>query len=187
MSIATDITGSAGGGDVAQAFSLLAVVANPDVYGAKLKALVEATEENKKFLALVGPANEILAMREKAAADKAEADRLLKQARTEADSLKAAAKEEAAAVVATARADADKRSKAAAAKEAQAAAKEAAAQKIQQEADDAAKSAAALQAALDAEKKELAAARAQAERDKAAAQAEKAALIAKHKAFIESL
>jgi chromosome segregation ATPase len=85
--ISTDITGSSGG-DAAQVFSLLAVVADPDAYGAKLKKLVAATEEHKKFVALVGPADQIAALRVEATADRAAAAQELSAAITEAKRLK---------------------------------------------------------------------------------------------------
>jgi hypothetical protein len=92
--ISTDITGGVGG-DAAQVFNLLTVVANPEAYSAKLKALVEATEENKKFIALVAPASEIMRIREEIAGDKAAAKQVLKDAKQDADALKAGAKADA--------------------------------------------------------------------------------------------
>lgn len=86
--IATDITGSANG-NASQVFSLLAVVADPEAYGAKLKALVTATEEQKKYVELVAPASEILEMRKQIALDKAEATKVLADAKTESAKLKA--------------------------------------------------------------------------------------------------
>ena len=86
--ISTDITGSSGG-DASQVFSLLAVVADPEAYGAKLKALVAATEENKKYIGLVAPASEIVSIRQQIASDKAAATKLLEDAKTESAKLKA--------------------------------------------------------------------------------------------------
>ena len=88
--ISTDITGGTGG-DASQVFNLLAVVANPEVYGEKLKALVTATDEHKKFVALVAPASEIMEMRKQTAIDKLEAIKLVADARAEAAALTAAA------------------------------------------------------------------------------------------------
>lgn len=85
--IANDITGSAGG-DASQVFNLLAVVANPDMYAKKLTEMVNATEENKKFVALVGPANEILQLRDEAKKDREEAQKYLLQAKTDAAAVK---------------------------------------------------------------------------------------------------
>ena len=88
--ISTDITGGAGG-DASQVFNLLAVVANPEVYGEKLKALVTATDEHKKFVALVAPASEILELRKQIALDKQAAVKLVADARAEAAEITAAA------------------------------------------------------------------------------------------------
>jgi hypothetical protein len=85
--ISTDITGNSGG-DASQVFNLLAVVANPDMYAKKLTEMVNATEENKKFVALVGPANEILQLREGAKQDREAAKKELLQAKTDAAAVK---------------------------------------------------------------------------------------------------
>lgn len=87
--ISTDITGNSGG-DASQVFNLLAVVANPDLYAKKLTDMVNATEENKKFVALVGPANEILQIKEDSKRDREEAQKELQQAKADAESKKAA-------------------------------------------------------------------------------------------------
>ena len=105
--ISTDITGNAGG-DASQVFNLLAVVANPDMYAKKLTEMVNATEENKKFLALIGPANEILQLREDAKKDREEAQKELLQAKSDAADKKAAATLAGKEVVAKAEADAAK-------------------------------------------------------------------------------
>jgi hypothetical protein len=85
--ISNDITGNAGG-DASQVFNLLAVVANPDMYAKKLTEMVNATEANKKFVALVGPANEILQLRDEAKKDREEAKKELLQAKTDAAAAK---------------------------------------------------------------------------------------------------
>jgi hypothetical protein len=66
--IHTDITG--GNSDASQVFNLLAVVANPDVYAEKMRTLMDATAEHNRLLALIGPASEILAIREQVDKDK---------------------------------------------------------------------------------------------------------------------
>ncbi len=86
--ISNDITGNSAG-DASQVFNLLAVVANPEAYGAKLKALVTATEENKKYVELVAPASEIIELKKQAALDKAAAAKLLEDAKVEAAKIKA--------------------------------------------------------------------------------------------------
>jgi hypothetical protein len=86
--ISTDITGHVGD-NASHLFSLLAVVADPDAYAAKLKALVDATEEHKKFVSLVSPASEVLRAREEISADKLTAKQDLAAARAEATKIKA--------------------------------------------------------------------------------------------------
>ena len=55
MSIATDITGGAGG----SASQLLDLLANQDAYKAKLQAMENATAEYKKYVDAVGTATEV--------------------------------------------------------------------------------------------------------------------------------
>lgn len=100
--IATDITGSATG-DVSQVFNLLAVVANPELYGDKLKALVEATEEHKKYLALVAPASEIVTIRQQIDSDKAKAKEVLIESKAKAKQVVKSAEDDAARIVAEAK------------------------------------------------------------------------------------
>jgi cell division septum initiation protein DivIVA len=101
MSIASDITGGVGG-DAAQVFTLLSVVSNPEVYAEKLKALVEATEANKKIVALVGPASEIMQIRKDIEADKAAAKTGLADARKQASTVVSDANKKAKAILAEA-------------------------------------------------------------------------------------
>ena len=63
MGIANSITGDSSSN---QLMDLLTVVANPDVYKAKLDALDVATAENKKYVEAIGPASEIVALRDQA-------------------------------------------------------------------------------------------------------------------------
>jgi hypothetical protein len=84
MSISSSITGGPVNNDAAQVFSLLSVIANPESYNEKLNALVEATEENKKIIALVGPASEILKIREEIEEDKADAKAIVADAKKKA-------------------------------------------------------------------------------------------------------
>jgi len=88
--ISTDITGNSGG-DASQVFNLLAVVANPDMYAKKLTEMVNATEENKKFVALAGPASDILQLRDDAKKDREEAHKELQKAKIDAAGIKDAA------------------------------------------------------------------------------------------------
>jgi cell division septum initiation protein DivIVA len=82
MSITNNIDGSSGSSN--QLLELLSVVSNPKVYEAKVKSLQEATDENKKYVELVGPASEIIELREKAKADAAKAEKLLEDAKAQA-------------------------------------------------------------------------------------------------------
>ena len=184
--ISTDITGNAGG-DASQVFSLLAVVANPAVYGEKLKALVAATEENKKFLALVAPANEILDLREQAEKDRKLAIAELDAAKQAAAQTKAKATSDAAAEIAAAK-------KEAAALVAAAKQKNADAEAVSAKASKAAEEVNTALAALDAQKAALASELAACEKQREMYEKAKkdvastrAALIALHKRHIEEL
>jgi len=81
MSIANSITG---GSSSNQLMDLLAVVANPEVYKAKLDALDAATAENKKYVEALGPASEIVALRDEAKVAVQAAKEALEQAKTNA-------------------------------------------------------------------------------------------------------
>jgi cell division septum initiation protein DivIVA len=89
-----------------QLFDLLTVVSNPEVYQAKLKKLEDAIEENKKFVALVGPASDVLALKKKAQEDAAAAQEVLAEAKTKAQGIVADATSEAALIVSKAKAEA---------------------------------------------------------------------------------
>ena len=106
--ISTDITGSNANGDASQVFNLLAVVANPDVYAEKVRTLMQATEEHKKFLALVAPANEIVDLREQIGKDREAAKAELEAAKAAAEQIKAEAKAGVATVIADAKKEAGK-------------------------------------------------------------------------------
>jgi hypothetical protein len=184
MSIATNITGGASSN---QLMDLLAVVANPDVYKAKLDALDAATAENKKYIELAAPASEILAMREQIKAKNAEADAELADAKERAANAVKEAKEKADSLVSTAQAKADILLAAAAENKAyrdsvlaQAKAELAAAQQAK---DDALKA----QAIAEAKASELTQALEAAEAAKAEAEAVKADILAKHQAFVQGL
>ena len=184
MSIATSITG---GGASNQLMDLLAVVANPDVYKAKIDALDAATAENRKYVELAAPASEILVMREQIKAKNAEADAELADAKTRSAAALKEAKEKAASLVAAAQAKADglvaaaTENKAAAdSLLAQAKAELAAAQKVTADAVKAQASAQAKEQVLSKALEDAAAAQAEAE-------AVKADILAKHQAFVQGL
>jgi spore maturation protein CgeB len=184
MSIATSITG---GGASNQLMDLLAVVANPDVYKAKIDALDAATAENKKYVELAAPASEILVMREQIKAKNAEADAELADAKDRAANAVKEAKEKAASLVSAAQAKADALVAAATENKAatdalmaQAKAELAAAQKATADAVKAQASAQAKEQVLSKALEDAAAAQAEAE-------ATKADILAKHQAFVEGL
>lgn len=83
--IATSIDGSVGGSN--QLLDLLAVVANPESYAEKVKRLEEATAENKKYVELVAPAADILELRAKAREALTEAEESLRKAKAEAEKI----------------------------------------------------------------------------------------------------
>ena len=105
--ISTNIDGSVGGSN--QLFDLLLeVVAKPDAYTEKLKALEEATAENKKIVALVAPAAEIVDLRDQLKADKEQLKQELKDAKDQAAKKLAEANEQAAVIRNEAQAEASK-------------------------------------------------------------------------------
>lgn len=84
--IATNIDGSAPNTNNAL-LDLLKVVADPAAYAAKAKELEDATANYQKLVALAGPASEIVAMRERIAADQKEAKADLAAAKAKAAGL----------------------------------------------------------------------------------------------------
>jgi hypothetical protein len=86
---------------------LSTLLADPTVYADKLKALTEATAENKKYVDLVGPASEIVANRAQAALDRAAAAQAVADAKTLAISIVGDAQADAAAILADAQGQAD--------------------------------------------------------------------------------
>jgi hypothetical protein len=184
MSISTSITGGSGSN---QLLDLLALVSNPDAYKAKVDALEAATAENKKYVEAIGPASEIIALREQAAAQKIEAEALVTKANADATAIVADAKAQAAELVSTAQTKATDATAKAKVAEDKAAASTAAAQALMNEAiiaQDKADKALATIASLNAAAQQ---AKADAEAAKKDAEATKANILAKHQAFIESL
>lgn len=186
MAISNSIDGSSNS-SVNQIFDLLAVMADPKAYNEKLKALQDANEQNQKLIQLVGPAQEIPALREKAAKElqdaKDSAKVIVSKAQSEADEIVNAAHQSAA----KEKADADDMKKAASAALAEA-------KKKAKELDAEIAKAKAERLALETDRKNLAASEEQAAYAKhaaevaaAAAKSQRDAIIAKHKAFIESL
>jgi cell division septum initiation protein DivIVA len=184
MSIATSITG---GSSSNQLLDLLAVVANPDVYKAKLDALDAATAENKKYVEAIGPASEVVALRDEAKEKVAKAKDTLAQAEVRAEQMRQAANDSANATLTEARAKADAIiEEATTAKSlaeellAQTQAEAVATKKAKAEAAKA-------QASAQAREQELIQTLEDAKTAKAEAEAIKADILAKHQEFIQGL
>ena len=184
MSISTSITGGNASNPL---LDLLAVVANPDVYKAKLDALDAATAENKKYVEALGPASEIFQLRDQAKALREEAANYQKSAIAKADANLIAAQEQANKITAAAKIKADDLVSSAAAAKAQTDALISQTQAELVAAKKATADAVKAQASAQAKEQELA----QALQDAAAAQAEaeaaKADILAKHQAFVQGL
>jgi len=185
MSITNNIDRSSGSSS--QLFDLLTVVSNPAVYQTKLKALEDATAEHKKYVELVGPASDILALKEKSQKDAQEAANVLDSAKQQATGLISDAKAQASDIVAVAKTEASKLKTDA--QDVMDAAK-----LVKTQADSAATQAVQVQAKVDAnlasaaeKAKLLDKAIADANAAKEDAEALKAEIVAKQKAFIESL
>lgn len=186
MGISTNIDGSTVSG-ADNVLSLISLISDPVAYKARIDELNAATEENRKFIELIAPAQDIVVLRSKLAAEladavdatktaKVDADVLVRDAKAAADGIVSDAKAKAATIIADA--DAIK------------AANDSSAKELAKELSDAR----ADRAALSKAAKEASDARDAADAEKAAASTERAAfaadreaIIAKHKAFIESL
>lgn len=166
---------------------LTTLLADPTVYADKLKELTEATAENKKYVALVGPASEIIATRAAADADRAEAAKALANARVEASGLVGDAQADAAAVLANAQGQADTLIAQAKAQKDESDAVLAQAKASLADVKRAEAEAKAATAAANAQAQSLATAQAATEALQAEVNDIKAALLAKTKAFIEGL
>lgn len=77
--ISTSIDGSRSSN---QLFDMLAVIANPDVYNARLKELQEATEKHQQYVELLAPASDIISLQEKIRKESAESSKALEDARS---------------------------------------------------------------------------------------------------------
>lgn len=184
MSISTSITGGSASN---QLMDLLAVVANPDVYKAKLDALEAATEENKKYVEAIGPASEVVALREQAKVLRAEAESYKKATIEQADANLVEAKSQAASIVSDAQAKAKAILEEASANKAKADASLGEVKAALQSAKTSQEKAEAAQAAANAQSIELAKTQAEADKTLAEAAALKASIIAKQEAFIKGL
>jgi cell division septum initiation protein DivIVA len=180
--IATSIDGSNSTLDL-----LSTLLADPTVYADKLKALTEATAENKKYVDLVGPASEIVAIRAQADADRAAAAKAVADARTEASNIVTEAKVDAAGILADAQGQADTLVAQAKAQKDQSTAVLSQAEISLADVKRAEAEAKAATAAANAQAQSLATAQAAAEALQAEVAETKEALLAKTKAFIEGL
>jgi colicin import membrane protein len=184
MSIATSITGGSASNPL---LDLLAIVANPDAYKAKIDALDAATAENKKYVEALGPASEIVQLRDQAKGLRQEADDYKKSAIAQADADLLAAKEQAKKITADANAKVDDLLDQASKTKDQA---DALMSKVQQELAEAEKAkveAAKAQEIAEAKASELSRALEDAAAAQAEAEAAKADILAKHQAFVKGL
>ena len=88
-----------GGGGSNQLMDLFAIVSNPDAYNSKIQALQDAINEHKKVIDAVGPAKDILGLREQTKFARDEAVAKIKDAQTKADEMLAVANAQAEAIV----------------------------------------------------------------------------------------
>ena len=176
-----------GGGGSNQLMDLFAIVSNPDAYNSKIQALQDAINEHKKVIDAVGPAKDILGLREQTKSARDEAVAKIKDAQIKADEMLAAANAQAAATVSRTNED-----MAALAAEAKAAKDEAkadakAVKKALKDAEQAKADADAVVADYKARSGALADSQATLDAAIAEAQTVKNAIIAKHQAFIQGL
>lgn len=186
MSISTDITGNVVN-STNQLFDLLALVSNPTQYEAKLKALQDATEEYKKHVALVGPASEILQIREGMDAARKDLDELIAAKQKEAEDELSSAKEQAQGILASSKEEFERNKQAAQLLIKEANSTLSGARTTKKQAEELLKVTEARAKQLDEDKKAVEELRATAEATIAEYQALKDELAAKHKAFIEGL
>jgi len=182
--ISNNIDGSSGN----QVLDLLSILSgNPEVYASKLKALQDATEEHKKFVEAVGPAGDIIGLKTQATADRDVAKQELAEAKVEAKTLVAQAKADAQSAVDAANSKAEAIVGEADAQKVTADALLAKAQQANNVAIKAQAKADGDTAAAQAKSLELDKAIANAQAAQKEAEDIKAAILAKHQAFIESL
>ena len=166
---------------------LSTLLADPTVYADKLKALTEATAENKKYVELVGPVSEIVAIRAQTDADRAAAVKAVADAKAQADNIVNGAQADAAAILADAQGQADTLVAQVKAQKDQSDAMLSQAEISLADVKRAEAEARAATAAANAQAQSLATAQAAAEALQAEVAETKAALLAKTQAFIEGL
>ena len=99
--ISTNIDGSVPGSNTLA--DLLALIADPKAYASKLAELEKATAENKKYVELIGPASEIDKLRSDAALDRENAAAAMATAEKAAKTIVDEAKADAAGAIALAK------------------------------------------------------------------------------------
>ena len=166
---------------------LSTLLADPTVYADKLKALTEATAENKKYVELVGPVSEIVAIRAQADVDRAAAAQAVADAKVQADSIVGCAHADAAGILADAQGQADTLIAQAKAQKDESDAVLSQAKASLADVKRAESEAKAATAAAKVQSDNLAAVQAATEALQAEVSDTKAALLAKTKAFIEGL
>jgi hypothetical protein len=181
--IITNIDGSIGG----SSNQLLDLLSNPEAYTAKLKALQDATTANNKTISLVGPASQVLQLRDDAVVALNTAKQKLADAQIAANEIKQAAQDEAAGLLSSARLQAQQLVADATTLKSEAGAALATAQANAKSATAAEAKAKEANAASQAATLALNNAIATAQTAEEAAQAIKAEIIAKHEKFIKSL
>jgi cell division septum initiation protein DivIVA len=180
--IATSIDGSNSTLDL-----LSTLLADPTVYADKLKALTEATAENKKYVDLVGPVSEIVAIRAQTDADRVAAAQALSDAKAQAINIVGDAHADASGILADAQGQADTLIAQAKAQKDQSDAVLSQAEISLADVKRAEAEAKAATAAANAQAQSLAIAQAATEALQAEVADIKAALLAKTQAFIEGL
>jgi len=187
MSISTDISGSSNVGGANQLLDLLSLVSNPAVYKNKIDALEAATAENKKFVALVGPADSIVKMRESIALELADVKSTAAEAKKKSAETVVEAKVQAADMLSDAQAKANALKAEAQALVDEAKADTAATKAALSAAKKAKVDADAISADFAVRSQTLANAQAEVDAIKAEIKAAKEAILAKHQEFLASL
>ena len=187
MSISTDITGGGGQTEATRFLDMLSLMSNPEVYANKLKVLVDATEENKKYVELAAPASEILALRKSTEEVNSQAKIALAEANEEAESIKSKAKEEADALLASTKVDCANRTKKVVAAESALTNKVKEMDSRQKTLEDLEKSLSGKESDLASKLALVESMRAECDKDKAETENFRLSIIEKHSKFIESL
>jgi len=184
--IINNIDGSTG--NSTQILDLLSLVAaDPEVYKSKLKALEDATAEHKKYVELIAPASDILTLKEKSQKDAQEAAKALADAKEKAKSIVSDATEKAKSLIDNAQDSANSLVEDAKSIKSQADTDLLVARQAQTKADKAQSKADSNSASAAEKSKLLDRVIADTNAAKEDAEAVKAEIVAKHKAFIESL